>query len=114
MQTIIMYVLKIKSIRRVKVTMDNMNTVFESGEIEILKDNCDSEIRKFYAGKNILLTGCTGFLGTLILEKLLRVCTEISKLYIIVRPKRGLPAGERIKLYFENVVSTMIRLQQLK
>ena len=36
------------------------------------------EIKKFYAGKKVLLSGCTGFLGKVILEKLLRSCPEIG------------------------------------
>lgn len=31
-------------------------------------------IKEFYAGKNVLLSGCTGFLGKVVLEKLLRTC----------------------------------------
>lgn len=33
---------------------------------------CDSPITEFFAGKTIFLTGPTGFLGHLFLEKLLR------------------------------------------
>ena len=32
----------------------------------------DLKIRDFYAGKSILLTGTTGFLGKVVLEKILR------------------------------------------
>ncbi|CAL7948510.1 unnamed protein product [Xylocopa violacea] len=69
-----------------------------------LKNNGDSQIRKFYAGKVILLTGFTGFLGTIIFEKLLRTCTEIDKIYIMIREKKGLKVDERIKKYFENPI----------
>lgn len=86
--------------------MDKTDSTFQTGEIGILNDNCDSEIQKFYAGKNILLTGSIGFLGTLILEKLLRSCTGISKIYVLLRPKNGISIEERIKRRFEDVVST--------
>ncbi|CAL7948511.1 unnamed protein product [Xylocopa violacea] len=73
------------------------------------KNNGDSQIRKFYAGKVILLTGFTGFLGTIILEKLLRTCTEIDKIYIMIREKRGVKVDERIKKYFENPIFNTLR-----
>lgn len=34
--------------------------------------DCKSEIPKFFAGCNILITGGSGFLGILLIEKLLR------------------------------------------
>jgi len=46
-------------------------------------------VRKFYAGKNIFLSGCTGFVGKVILEKILRSCPEVNKVFILVRPKRN-------------------------
>lgn len=33
-----------------------------------------TEIQNFYAGKTILITGGSGFLGILLIEKLLRYC----------------------------------------
>ena len=32
------------------------------------------KIKEFYKNKTIMITGCTGFIGKVILEKLLRVC----------------------------------------
>ena len=54
-------------------------------------------IRKFYEGKNVLLSGCTDFLGKVILEKLMRTCPEINKFYIMVRAKRNKEPFDRIK-----------------
>ncbi len=33
-------------------------------------------VKDYYRGKNILITGCTGFLGKIILEKLLYSCPD--------------------------------------
>lgn len=55
------------------------------------------EIKGFYAGKNVLLSGCTGFLGKVILEKLLRSCPDIGQIYILLRAKRHKKPLERIK-----------------
>jgi fatty acyl-CoA reductase len=36
------------------------------------------KVKEFYRGKNILITGVTGFLGKVILEKLLRTCPDVN------------------------------------
>lgn len=54
-------------------------------------------IREFYAGKNVLITGCTGFVGKVILEKMMRSCPEINKFYVMVRPKRKMQPIDRVK-----------------
>ena len=82
-----------------------MSGVQEAQRLTKEKSKCKSQIQKFYAGKHILLTGCTGYLGTLILEKILHTCTEISKLYILVREKKNMVIEDRLKKLFESEVS---------
>ncbi|XP_017764695.1 PREDICTED: fatty acyl-CoA reductase 1-like [Eufriesea mexicana] len=72
-------------------------------------NNCDSQIRQFYAGKHIFLTGCTGFLGTVAVEKILRTCKEISKIYIMIRQKKGKSVEERLKHFFKNDIFNKLR-----
>jgi thioester reductase-like protein len=55
-----------------------------------------SLIQQFYAGKSVLITGTTGFVGKVLLAKILRDVTRIRKLYILVRPKRGKLPMDRI------------------
>ena len=45
-------------------------------------------VTEFYSGKTVFITGCTGFLAKVILEKLFRTCHDVGKIYIMVRPKR--------------------------
>ncbi|XP_017755995.1 PREDICTED: fatty acyl-CoA reductase 1-like [Eufriesea mexicana] len=71
--------------------------------------NCNGQIRQFYAGKRVLLTGCTGFLGTVAVEKILRTCKEISKLYIMVRQKKGISVEERLNHFFKNDIFDKLR-----
>jgi len=52
-------------------------------------------IRDFYQDKTVLLTGCTGFLGKVLLEKLLWSCPSLRKVFILIRPKKGMEATER-------------------
>lgn len=48
-----------------------------------------TSVVEFYNGKNILITGATGFMGKVLVEKLLRDCPDVNTIYILVRMKRG-------------------------
>lgn len=48
-----------------------------------------SEIQTFYKGKTILITGGTGLMGKVLIEKLLYSCSDLNKIYMLLRPKRG-------------------------
>ncbi|KAL0858852.1 hypothetical protein ABMA27_011304 [Loxostege sticticalis] len=63
-----------------------------------------SQIQKFYNGKNILITGATGFLGKILVEKLLRCCPGVENLYLLVRQKRGKDIYTRIEEIFDDPV----------
>lgn len=63
-----------------------------------------SEIVSFYAGKTILLTGGTGFLGKLLLEKLLRACCDVEKIYLLIRVKKDVDVQTRYQEIFEAVM----------
>lgn len=51
----------------------------------------------FYDGKNILITGCTGFVGKVLLEKILYSLPQVSKIYIFIRRKKGSSVFERFQ-----------------
>lgn len=52
-------------------------------------------LREAYREKSILLTGGTGFLGTALVEKILRGLPEIRRLYLLVRASGEKGAAER-------------------
>uniref|UniRef100_A0A8C0XVV2 Fatty acyl-CoA reductase n=1 Tax=Cyprinus carpio carpio TaxID=630221 RepID=A0A8C0XVV2_CYPCA len=56
-----------------------------------------ASISEWYAGKNVLITGATGFMGKVLMEKLLRSCPDVKALYILVRPKAGQSMSERVQ-----------------
>lgn len=47
------------------------------------------QVRQFFQNKNILLTGVTGFMGKVLLEKILRNVNPVGKLFILIRKKRN-------------------------
>lgn len=58
--------------------------------------SCSSNVSEFYNGKTIFITGGTGFMGKVLLEKLLRACPGVFKIFLLIRPKRGQHAKERL------------------
>uniref|UniRef100_D4A9Z0 Fatty acyl-CoA reductase n=3 Tax=Rattus norvegicus TaxID=10116 RepID=D4A9Z0_RAT len=55
-----------------------------------------SMIAAFYSNKSILITGATGFLGKVLMEKLFRTSPHLKVIYILVRPKSGQTLQERV------------------
>ncbi|KAH8285035.1 hypothetical protein KR054_004248, partial [Drosophila jambulina] len=78
--------------------------------------NMDPGIPEFFKNKTVFLTGGSGFLGKVITEKLLRT-TEVKRIYSLIRPKRGVPIGERTSAWekdpvFELLLKTQPRALQ--
>jgi nucleoside-diphosphate-sugar epimerase len=47
------------------------------------------KVKEFYDKKSILITGGTGFCGKALVEKLLRSCSSLENIYLLVRDKKG-------------------------
>jgi fatty acyl-CoA reductase len=56
----------------------------------------DDSINEYYKGKSVFVTGATGFVGKLLVEKLLYSCDSIERIYLLIRAKNGLDASERL------------------
>ncbi|XP_023248513.1 fatty acyl-CoA reductase 1 [Copidosoma floridanum] len=52
-------------------------------------EKAESEVAKFYGGLSILVTGGTDLLGKCLLEKLLRSCRGLDRVYVLLRVKKG-------------------------
>lgn len=62
-------------------------------------------ISDFYAEKTLFITGATGFLGKIVIEKLLRSCPLVKKIYVLARSRRGVNPQQRIDHLLDSAVS---------
>ncbi|XP_022225258.1 putative fatty acyl-CoA reductase CG5065 [Drosophila obscura] len=53
-------------------------------------------VGQFFAGRSVFITGGTGFMGKVLVEKLLRSCPDIRNIYLLIRPKRGQEVSARL------------------
>ncbi|KAF9807279.1 hypothetical protein SFRURICE_001711 [Spodoptera frugiperda] len=60
------------------------------------KEKSNMSVADFYAGKSVFITGGTGFLGKVFIEKLLYSCPDIDKIYMLIREKKGQSIRERM------------------
>ena len=63
-------------------------------------------------GATLFLTGGTGFVGKVILEKLLRSVSNIGRIYLLVRPRKGSTADERLQAeVFDSPIFTRLKAE---
>lgn len=70
-----------------------------------MDENGSSLIADWFRHQVVFVTGSTGFMGKVLVEKLLRDCPEIEKCYLLMRTKRGIEPEQRRDDYVNNVVS---------
>lgn len=61
------------------------------------KTDPKSSIPDFYAGRSIFITGGTGFMGKVLVEKLLWSCPDIEEIFLLMRPKKGMHIDDRLR-----------------
>ncbi|XP_054166808.1 fatty acyl-CoA reductase 1-like [Oppia nitens] len=71
-----------------------------------------SDICNFYSNKNIFITGATGLLGKVLIEKYLRACHGLDGIYILMRQKKGKSAKERSDEYISDPIFSLNGLKQ--
>ena len=53
-------------------------------------------ILEFYSGRDVFVTGGTGYMGKCLLEKMLRSIPRGGRIFVLVRAKKGKRPEERI------------------
>lgn len=62
-------------------------------------------IQSFLSGSQIFITGGTGFLGKMLINKLLTSCPTIDMIYLLIRNKKGKDVHTRVEDIFHDSVS---------
>ena len=92
---------------RLKLTI-KPDCCFPARDIRQRKDKefkmVNSDIAGFYRDRSIFITGATGFMGKVLVEKLLRCCPSVKTLYLLMRPK----SGNDIRTRLEELISTKV------
>jgi hypothetical protein len=76
---------------------------YEGIPIESMPDR----ITATYDNKHVFVTGGTGFMGKVLVEKLLRTCPKIGRIYLLMRIKKGKDPKDRIHDIFSSSVSVI-------
>ncbi|XP_068621769.1 putative fatty acyl-CoA reductase CG5065 [Battus philenor] len=66
-------------------------------------------IPKFFAGRHVLITGASGFMGKVLVERLLSTCPDIGCLHLLLRPKKGLEPAKRLLQLKQSQVFDVLR-----
>lgn len=64
-----------------------------------------NSVQEFFKGKTIFITGASGFMGKVLIEKLLYSCSDIKEIIILIRPKKGKTAMQRVSEFKDIPVS---------
>ncbi|XP_014217999.1 fatty acyl-CoA reductase wat-like, partial [Copidosoma floridanum] len=85
-------------------------TKIEANQVPCLK----TPVQQFYTGQSILITGGTGFLGKILVEKLLRSCPDLSAMYLVVRAKKGQDARQRFDAILDEPIYDLVKKEMPK
>ncbi|KAG5863541.1 hypothetical protein JTB14_022828 [Gonioctena quinquepunctata] len=68
-----------------------------------------ASIPEYFGGKDIFITGGSGFIGKVLIEKILRSCPSVGKIYFLLRGKKGKSIEERLAVMKNMAVFDILR-----
>jgi len=68
-----------------------------------------NSVQEFYKDKTIFITGGSGFMGKVLIEKLLYSCSDLKQIIMLMRNKRGKTARMRVNEFEKLPVSMQNR-----
>ncbi|EDX02432.1 putative fatty acyl-CoA reductase CG5065 [Drosophila yakuba] len=69
-------------------------------------------IPEAFQDQEIFVTGASGFVGKALIEKLLRSCPKLGRIYVLMRPKKGHTIEERLQQQWETRLYERLRREQ--
>jgi len=75
-----------------------------------MEEKTKSKIVSFFINKTIFITGVSGFMGKVLLEKLLYCCSDLDKIYVLMRSKKGRSVETRLDEMFKLPVRNNTRI----
>ena len=76
------------------------------------KEEIPDRIALTFKGQNILVTGGTGFLGKVIIEKFLRCLPNTEQIFMLIRPKKGKDPKHRLDELFNSPLFKTVKEQR--
>ncbi|XP_076277547.1 putative fatty acyl-CoA reductase CG5065 [Lasioglossum baleicum] len=77
-----------------------------------VEEEIPDRVALVFKDQNILVTGGTGFLGKVIVEKFLRSVPSIKQIYMLVRPKKGKNPKHRLEEIFNSPLFEKVKQQR--
>lgn len=65
-------------------------------------------IKREFEGATVLITGASGYIGSVVLEQLLRT-TAVGQIYLLLRPRRGQDIHDRADKLLQGAMFHMVR-----
>ncbi|XP_031825904.1 putative fatty acyl-CoA reductase CG5065 [Nomia melanderi] len=77
-----------------------------------MEEQIHDRIALAFKDQNILVTGGTGFLGKVLVEKFLRCLPEVRQIYMLIRPKKGKDPKNRMDDIFNSPLFEKVKQQR--
>ncbi|XP_053663920.1 putative fatty acyl-CoA reductase CG5065 [Anopheles marshallii] len=74
----------------------------------MMQQKCPT-VPSVFAGADVFITGGSGFMGKVLIEKLLRSCPQIARVFVLMRAKRGKALDERLKTITDGVLFDVLK-----
>lgn len=71
-------------------------TTHDIGSCNTSTDEERSKIADFYDNRSVFITGASGFIGKILIEKLIRTCPRLRNVFVLIRPKWKKTPKERL------------------
>ncbi|KAG7214156.1 hypothetical protein KM043_001507 [Ampulex compressa] len=98
------------SFERRNVAAAMTSTKFEEDATRM--EEVPDRLAQTFEGRSILITGGTGFMGKVMIEKFLRCLPKVGHIYMLVRVKRGKDPKQRLEEIFDSPLFETVKGQR--